>query len=261
MAITTTVREFLSGVTTTLMDSPQYSRWPETELVRYVNFGQRAIAKYLPQAGSRVDVIKLKTGTRQDLSKVLAADIIPGDGSTPADTYGISLIELRKNMGSAGATVGQVIRIVDRYTKDTSDPLWHTRTGTTIREYVFDKNTPKQFEVSPAPTGTVWVEVSWMAEPTVVPAGGAPGAEVYAATGNSSVLLGIHDQYVDDLHNYVVAMALLKGSKNVQNIPKSQLHTSYFTNSVNAQSAVIAGVNPNLKQLPFVGDIPAVDGQ
>jgi hypothetical protein len=255
MAITTTVRDFLQGVSTTLMDSPQFSRWPEVELVRYINYGQRAIAKYLPHAGSRVDAIRLQNGTRQDLTRVLAANIIPGDGSTAADTYGIALIELRKNMGANGSTAGRVIRIVDRYTADTSDPDWHTRTGSSIKEYVFEKHTPKSFEVRPGVTGNVWAEVSWMAEPAFVAAGGAPGSEVYAADGSSTVRLGIHDQYVEDLHNYVVGMALLKGSKNVQNMPKAQLHIGAFTSSINAQSAVISGVNPNLKQLPFFNEV------
>jgi len=257
MAVTTTVKSFLNGVSTTLMDMPQYSRYPEVEMVRYVNFGQRAIAKYLPQAGARVDAIKLQAGTRQDLTKVLAANILPGDGSSAADTAGIALIEVRKNMGASGTTAGRVIRVVDRYTKDSTDPDWHTRTGSVIKEFVFERNTPKQFEVSPGVTGSVWVEVSWMAEPKAVPDGGNPGSELYAYDGSSTTLLGIQDQYVEDLHNYVVAMCLLKGSKNTENMPKAQLHASMFMNSINAQAAVVAGVSPNLKQLPFVNEIPA----
>jgi len=256
MAITTTVKSFIHGITTALLDLPQFSRWSEVEIVRYTNFGQRAIAKYLPQAGARVDAIKLQAGTRQDLTKVLAANIIPGDGSTAADTAGIALIELRKNLGSNGSTPGRIIRVVDRYTKDSTDPDWHTRTGSAIKEFVYEKNTPRQFEVSPGVTGNVWVEVSWMAEPTAVPAGGAPGSEAYLFDGASTTLLGIQDQFVEDLHNYVVAMCLLKGSKNTQNIPKSQYHASLFTASINAQAAVVAGVSPNLKQLPFVNEIP-----
>jgi hypothetical protein len=259
MAATTLVRNFLRGVCTTLQDiSPQFSRWPEIELVNYTNYGQMAIAKYLPQAGSRTDAIKLASGTKQDLTKVLAANILPGDGSAAADAYGIALLDVPRNMGSNGATPGRVVRVVDRYQLDTNDPDWHTRTGTVIREFVYDKNMPKTFYVTPGVQAgqNVWVEVAWLAEPSKVPAGGEPNSEIYKYDGASSTLIGVADQYIEDLHNYVVAIALMKGSKNVQNLPKAQTHAALFTSSINAQAAVVSGVSPNLKMLPFLGDIP-----
>lgn len=258
MAVNTLVKDFLWTVSTTLQDvSPQFSRWTERELVVYANFAQRAIAKYLPQAGSRVDAIKLATGTRQDLTKVLAANILPGDGSTPADVSGIALLDVRRNMGANGSSPGKVIRVVDRYTKDTNDPDWHTKTGAAVREFVVEKETPRTFYVSPGVTGNVWVEVSWMAEPTVIPAGGAPGSELYLYEGASTQKLGIHDQFVDDAWNYVVGMALLKASKNTQNLPNAQTHVAAFTSSINAQATVLTGVNPNLKALPFAQQLAA----
>lgn len=261
MAVTTKVKDFLWSVSTTLQDvSPQYSRWTERELVVYTNYAQRAIAKYLPQAGSRVDAIKLAAGTKQDLTKVLAANIIPGDGSTPADVYGIALLDVRRNMGANGSTPGRVVRVVDRYTKDTNDPDWHSKTGSVVREFVTEKETPRVFYTVPGVTGNVWAEVSWMAEPTRVPEGGAPGSEIYAADGASTVLLGIHDQFVEDAHNYVVAMASLKRSKNTINQNLVAMHTQLFTSSLNTQATVLTGVNPNLKALPFADQIATPAG-
>lgn len=260
MAMTTLVRKFLRTVATTLQDiSPQFSRWTEVELVTYANFGQMAIAKYLPQAGSRVDAVRLLPGTRQDLTKVLAANILPGDGSAAADAYGISLLDIVRNMGTNGSTPGRVVRPVDRDTKDNNDPDWHTRADTSIREYIFDKNTPRSFYVSPGAHAAtpVWVELSWMAEPRRIPDGGEPGAEAYKYDGASAALLGINDQFVEDLHNYVVAIALLKGSKNTQNAGKAQMHASMFLSSINSQATVLTGVSPNLKTLPFATEAGA----
>lgn len=260
MAITTTVRSFLRSVATTLQDiSPQFSRWTEIEQVTYANYGQVAIAKYLPMAGSRCDAIKLRTGTKQDLTNVLAAAIIPGDGSTSADAFGIQLLDIIRNMGADGATPGRVVRIVDVETKDSNDPDWHTKTGAVVREFVFDKTLPKVFYVVPGvPAATnVWVELAWMAEPRRITAGGEPGAEIYKYDGANAELLGIHDQFVEDLHNYTVAMCLLKGSKNTINLQKSQAHAGLFISSINAQAAAQTGVNPNLKQLPFASEIGA----
>lgn len=254
MAMTTLVKTLLRSVSTTLQDiAPQFSRWTEVELVNYANYGQLAIAKYLPQAGSRVDAIRLQPGTRQDLTKILTANIVPGDGSAAADTNGIALLDVVRNMGATGATPGRVIRIVDRDTLDSNDPDWHTRVGTAIREYVFDKSMPKVFWVSPGVHGVtqVWADIAWLAEPKRIPPGGEPTAEVYKYDGASTTVLGIHDQFVEDLHNYVVAVALLKGSKNNVNVPKAQTHAGLFISSINAQATVLTGVNPNLKQLPF----------
>lgn len=257
MAITTTVKSFVHGVTTALLDLPQYSRWGEIEIIRYANYAQLAIAKYLPQAGARVDAVKLAPGTVQDLTRVAAANIIPGDGSTPADVSGIALMEVMSNMGSNGSTPGSAIRIADRYALDSVDPDWPTRTGSKVIEYIFRKDTPLHFEVNPGVTGSVWVRLRWMVEPKRIPEGEVPGAEVYGFDGPSTTLMGIADQYIDDAHNYVVAMCLLKGSKNNQNIPKAQYHAGLFLSSINAQAAQVTGVSPNLKQLPFVNEIPA----
>jgi hypothetical protein len=172
MARSTLVKEFLDGVMITLQDiSPIYERWTEVEMVRYINFGQMAIATYLPHAGSRVDALKLSPGTRQDLTLVPLANIKPSDGSAAADTYGISLIDVVRFMGADGITPGSIIRRVDQYTKDTNDPDWHTRTATKPTTFIADGRVPKTFYVSPGvPVGTaVWAEIKWLAAPNTVP--------------------------------------------------------------------------------------------
>lgn len=259
MALTTKVRDFLGTVCTVLQDiSPQFTRWPERELVIYTNFGQRALAKYLPTVGARSDAIRLMPGTKQDLTLVPAARIKPGDGTAAADAYGVSLSKgLMRNMGADGMTPGLPVRVVDGAALDAADPLWHTKTAAVVREIAFDKLLPRVFWVSPGvpAAGQVWLELPWVAEPRRVPDGGAAGAELYKVGGVSNELLGVQDQYVEDLQNYVVAMALMKGSKNNINLPKAQTHAALFTASVNAQATALTGVNPNLKLLPFAAEI------
>lgn len=262
MAATVLVKEFLRGVCTTLVDiSPQYSRFTEVELVRYLNFGQLAIAKYLPQSCAGQDAIKLVPGTKQDITKVLAGNIKPGDGSTAADTYGIALLDVPRNMGADGLTPGRVIRISDRYTLDMNDPDWHASSGNAVKEYLTDPKMPCVFYVYPGvPAGGLWVDVSWMKEPRRVPAGGEPSAYVYAWEGGSTAILGIDDQYAPELHDYVVALALMKGSKNTQNLAKAGVHANAFINSINVLAQRLNGVNPNLRELPFAAEIPQAAG-
>lgn len=259
MSATTLVRDFILGVQATLQDKPAFFRWPETEIVRAINYGQRALAKYLTSVGAGRFVVKLSAGTRQDLTKVLAADIKPTDGATAADTYFIAFTGGVRNMGADGLTPGRAIRDpVDRYSMDAGDPNWHTATAdTVVREVVFDKLYPRGFYVNPPSPGSWWIEVQGIAEPKRVADGGAPGAERYVVGGAGQTdLLGIPDVNVDDLHNFVVAWLLLKGSKNTVNLPKAQTHVGLFTSSINTQAQILSGVSPNLKTLPFLNEVP-----
>lgn len=256
-ASTITVAELFRGVQDVLQDrNPAFRRWPEADLVRFTNYGRMALATYLPQISTRTDSVKLRSGCHQDFSQVLQADILPGDGSAAATTRGIAMLRLLQNMGT-GATPGRAIHgPVDRATKDGFEPLWMSETGIEILEYVFDKNLPLQCWVSPGVTGNVWARLQWMALLADLPAGGSPGAEKYVTAGSEAArVIGLPDQFVPDLQNYVVAVALMKGSKNYQNLPKAQVHAQLFTQSVNAQAQAVTGVNPNLTALPFINEI------
>jgi hypothetical protein len=150
MSSTLLVRDALSRVSDQLGDSnPQFSRWTQHTLVNYLNDAQRVLAKYLPHSCSRVDAIKLSPGTRQSLALVPAANIIPGDGSTAADSYGMRLLGMPRNMGSNGTTPGRVIRPVDRRTLDMADPGWHAKTGLYVTGFPTTCRRPKFVYVTP----------------------------------------------------------------------------------------------------------------
>lgn len=254
--MSTKVRTLIESVASTLQDaSPLYARWTEADYIRYFGFGELALAKYLPHLSTRTDTVKLRAGTRQDFATVLAADIKPGTGAA-ADVRGIALRRLVRNMGADGLTPGKAIAgPVDRYTKDVLEPDWHTETAAVVREFVFDREAPLQAYVSPGVTGTVWAEIQWMVMPPALPAAGAPNAEVYVAgQAQADTLLWCPDTFVEDLHNYAVAVALLKGSKNTLNLPKAQQHANWFVQSINAQAQAITGVSPNLAALPFLAE-------
>lgn len=252
MASTTLVKDLLGQVSTQLHDvSPQFTRWTERELVGWLNDAQRAIAKYLPSSCSRVDVVRLKPGTKQSVERIAQSDIIPGDGSSATAVTGIALIDVRRNMGASGSTPGSVLRIVDREILDSIYPEWHTKTGTPT-QYVFAPATPKVFYVSPGVSGSLWVELAFIAVPTTLsPTGG------YGMDGSSTVTITVADTYTDDLINYVLARAYMKDAEFAANSQLAASHTALFTSSINAQAAALTGVNPNLQSLPFNPNTPA----
>lgn len=252
------VKDVLARVSDILQDSePQFVRWGELELIRWLNDAQRALFKFLPMAGSRVDAVRLKAGTRQDLTKILPAAIKPLDGTTvTVDTYGMGLIEAVRNMGPDGLTPGRAISIMDRQKMDAADPNWHTSSGEVVRQYAYNPQVPRLFYVWPGvPVSTnVWIELHWIAEPALIPAGGLHGAEIYKADGSSPEVIGVHDENIDELVNYVAARALFKDAKNLANMNRAGMHAQMFIASINARVTQATGQNPNLKTLPLMGE-------
>lgn len=256
MAGTILVREALRRASVLLNDiSPtQFKRHPESGMVDSLNDGALAICKYVPQAGSRLDAVRLAPGTRQSIKLVAQANILNGDGSAAAAVQGISLIGVVRNMGSSGAAPGRVVRVIDRKTQDAADPNWHllSRAGTEIRAVMHDPLLPHYFYVDPPVHAStpVWVEMAWNAQPTRVANTGTPGSPVYHATGSSPVPIPVGDEYLDDLVNYVVARELMKDSEWMD-AGKAAAFARMFMDSLNGMVTALTGVNPNLKRLPF----------
>ncbi len=255
-AVTTLVRDFIGGVQHLLQDrNPPFRRWPEKDVARAINFGLMALHKYLPLVSTRRFATLLAAGSvRQDITSIPAVRIKP----QPAAGYEvICLVGVIANMGADGVTPGASIRPpVDRNTKDIFEPGWRSEVGTEVREVMFSKATPTQFDVSPAPIGDRWLEIEVMVMPWPIPPGGEPGSEIYTATGDGSANpLPLADNWVEDLTHYVVAYLLLTGSKATQNAPMAQLHAQAFLSSINAQAQAQSGTNPNLKALPYTEDM------
>lgn len=261
MTATILAKDVLHRVSVQLTDVPnlagQFVRYTELELVEWLNDGQRVIAKYLPQACSRLDAIKLTAGTRQSIEKILAANIKNGDGTASMNQYGKSLLDVIRNMGSDGVTAGRAVRVIEREMLDASNPKWHTETTSTeILEYAFDPRTPKYFYVYPGvqAAAALWLEISYLANPVDVPY----VADSMRLGGASSVLISIDDQYVDDLVNYIVARGHFKEAEVAGNVQLASGYINLFVSGINAQATALTGVNPNLRMLPMN---PATLGQ
>lgn len=248
MASSIYVKDVLYRVSAQLHDvSPQFTRWTQKELVYWLNDGQKAIAKYMPSSCARVDAVKLKSGTKQSIEKILSTEVLPGDGSTPTDVYGNHLQAVIRNMGSNGSTPGNSIRVIDREVLDANSPDWHTKTSTSIAAFTFDPRYPKIFYVTPGvPVAGLWVEVSYLADPVTVSTSGD-----YGSGSNDTTKISVDDMYVDDLVNYILARAYMKDAEFAANGNLAQAHSQMFVSSINAQVAARTGVNPNLQSLPL----------
>jgi hypothetical protein len=251
----TLVKEVLWRASSMLQDiSAQFTLHTEREMVDWLNDGQMAIAKFMPSACSRVDHVRLQPGTKQSIELLAAADVKVGGGTLATQPIqGVQLLGLISNQGADGSTPGDAIPDpIDRRILDLNRPNWHTTTGTKVRQYVYDPRMPRHFWVEPGiPTGRLWVQLAFTAQPDRIPAGGAPGTEIYAYSGGSMVTISIGDENVDDLVNYICARACLKSAEGSQDDTKVAQYSSLFVGSINARVTAITGVNPNLKRLPL----------
>lgn len=245
------VREIIGQASTLLKDaSPQFTRWTQRELVGWLNHGQTVLCEYLPEAGTRLDVIKLAQGTRQSIASIATTDVKAGDGVLlDAPLIGRRLLGLRRNMGSTGTTPGRAIRgPVSRRVLDAQDPDWHARTDTSITEYVFDPATPRYFDVVPGVTGTMWVEAQLIAAPVAIP--NPNDNTTYLRDGVSVQKITVGDEYAPDLLNFVVGMAQLKDAKYADKAAAAY-HGGLFLQSLGAKVEAATGTNPNLKRWPM----------
>lgn len=254
------VKNLLWRCSGTLQDrTPQFKRFSEHDMVVALNNGRKALHKFLPQAGIRTDAWKLAPGTRQSIAKILQASIIPGDGSSAADAYGLRFKDLPRNMGSNGTTPGRVITLCDRQRLDSLDPMRHdaSKAAYVVRHYAYDPQDPMTVHVYPGVPSTgnaVWVDLTWV--PVPVDLALPTGSSLYAYSGGSTTVVGIDSLYEDDLWNYVCAVMFAKDAKSVNALNRAAMHGQAFMGSINTQVELLTGHNPNLKQLPFAPDVP-----
>lgn len=255
---TVTVREVLRQVSALLLDDdPQFGRHSETQCIDAVNEAQRVIFTYLPTACSRTDTWKLQAGSIHRIDSIAAADLKPGDGTTPTQPLvGTMLLDIFNNMGADGLTIGRAIRpLADgREVLDTLEPLWHANASATeVLHFLYDPRMPRQFMTyPPVPPGRLWVRGSLVSQPAKIPAAGESGYASYAAAGSNPLTLGVHDDAAIDVVNYTAGRLLMKNPQLAGSLGMTtEKFAALFVASINAKSAALLGFNPNLKALPL----------
>lgn len=174
-------------------------RWTRSELLGYLNDGQRDLCVVKPDAFTVNAAVLLAAGTKQALP-----------------TGGTGFVRLARNMGTTGTTAGKVPRRMDLDVLDKQDPNWHTRsTSVTVLEYAHDARDPKVFYVSPPQpaTGQGQVELVYFGTPTALAA--------------EASTIALDDIYKTALEHYIAYRAYLKdGESSEQGL--ATLHRGEF---------------------------------
>ena len=133
----------LNKAQTILQDATE-TRWPITELLGWLNDGQREIVLLKPDANTSSGPESLVASIKQTL---------------PAG--GILFIDILSN------TTGQVVKQIAREHLDAQLPNWRNAPASaTIKYFMFDPRNPKEFHVYPKATTDASVELVYAVTPT-----------------------------------------------------------------------------------------------
>lgn len=170
--MTVSVSQILSNVSTVLRDTGTSRHWPDTELLAWLNLGQRQIATLKPDAVSRVTQMQLAAGKSLQVLPDGTAAFTDASGATLL--AGMKLIDIVRNLGADGQTPGRAVSIVDRSLMDNYNPEWHAGTpAVEIQHFMYNEKAPRVFYVYPVVHGStpVWVEITYSFLPSILTSG------------------------------------------------------------------------------------------
>jgi hypothetical protein len=162
-------------------------RWQTSELLGWLNDGQRAVVSLKPDASVKNIAVALTVGSKQTI---------------PAD--GIVMIDVVRNMGS-GSTPGAAIRKIQRHVLDEQIPDWHTSAkASAVTLYaMFDPRNQKTYYIYPPAASATQIEIVYSCVPVDV------------ATEASTIT--IDDIYAGPLLDFVLYRAYSKDAEYAGN--------------------------------------------
>jgi hypothetical protein len=202
--------DVLTRASTILQDLTNV-RWPQAELLGWLNDGQRELTIYKPNACVQNTDVVLVAGTKQTL---------PPDGC--------ALVDITRNTG------GNAIRIVSREVLDAQIPNWHLPANAkpTVIHFAYTENNPKTFYVYPPSPGGNSVEIIYNAAP---------------ANATLTSVISIDDIYSSALVDYVLYRAYSKDTEYAANGQSAADHYGAFKAAIQGRLASEIETDPNTR--------------
>jgi hypothetical protein len=215
---TLTVQNIIDRCARLLYD-PTNIKWSRSELLDYLNGGQRAIAVAAPTTLATVGVMQCVSGSRQT---------IPSGGWL--------LLDVIRNM-TGGTTPGRSIRVISRRLLESYDPDWQTGTkSATVQSYWFDLQDQTSFFVYPPNTGTGYVEINYSAQPNTLT--------------SEAQTITVPDVVDSALINYVMFRACSKAAEFSPGAQAAAAYLTTFNEMMGAKLNSEQANNPNLGLMP-----------
>jgi hypothetical protein len=221
---TVTARSILDRAWIVVQDTAGSSgvRWPEAEMLSWVNDAQREIVLLHPQASVSTSSPVVPTGTRQSLAGLSLSS-------------GIRVIDVIRNMSNAGVP-GRAIRLITREVLDAQRPSWHSETGSEIIHWMYDPRDTKSFYVYPALSSAAIsaaakIELIYSSSPAVL--------------DDVTDTIAVDDVYANAILNYVLFRAYSKDAEYAQNVALSQAYYQLFMGALTAKTQIDVASQPS----------------
>jgi hypothetical protein len=219
---TITIQSQCERVWTALNDAlPSFGvRWPQAELLRWHNDGQRAVVAAVPSANVLQAAPALQPGVRQDLL-VLSGINAPRQ-----------LMAVHGNVAADGVTPGRSITIVAKRSMDERMPMWAADEPGDVRHYMVDSQMPTTFWVWPQPLPGARIALSYSATP--------------ADQASASQPITLDDKYANALQYYMLMRAHLKSANTAVGSQQVLLYQGLFAQELGLSDAKRKELDPNL---------------
>ena len=196
-------------------------RWPASELVGYLNDGQRDLVLNRPDANATVASLVPVLGARQSLPAI-----------------SMSLIDVERN--TAGTK--RAIRKVDMEILENVNRDWQSTTAATdFTNFMYDPREPNVFYLYPPSAASGGsVEIKYAAYPTDIGTPSGDGKAFSTVTGNITP----NDQWANSLVNYVLSRAYAKDTEYGGNSQLAGAYYTIYTNSIATQLQASQSVAP-----------------
>lgn len=207
---TTKVATLISTAGVILQDTSQV-RFPQAELMTFLNDAQREIVLHRPDAKTVNGNMTCVAGSKQSIPNT-----------------GLRLIDVVRN------DAGRAITQIDRKILDETLPNWHNTAadGTKkIEHFVYDPADPKNFYVYPNATSSMDIEIIYSTAPADL-------------TYSSTQVITLDDIYANAILDYMLYRAYQKDSEYAGNAERSMMHYQSFANALGIKSRADAAIDP-----------------
>lgn len=208
-----TVGSIIDLVRRKILDEDANPEVSDSELLQLYNLTLLKIITLVPSAYTRTKNLLLAAGAKQVI------DSAGGD---------LRLVNVRRNMGTDGATPGRVVRATNLDVLTQIYPTWFTETQQAeVEDWAPVLDYPEEFYVIPPNDGTQYIEIDVATTPTL--------ATWDAAGAWRGATFPLRDHFTDAEINGILFMAYDDDSDIPGNTPRSQVYYGRFLQALGLQ--------------------------
>lgn len=208
------VRECIGNSALRLRDTGLKKRWPNDELLKYLNAAQKAIVMRRPDANAVLEVHVCAAGHRQTL---------------PANS--LRLLDVPCNTSAGGITIKPIAEL------DQLNRTWRSMTPRNdVRHFSYDDKYPKYFDLFPPPAAGHQIDVAYSVSPQPI---------VIRNFDTDNAVIGIDDVYQNAIEAYIVYRALSKETEEAGVAALAQQAWNEFLTELGQKTEADTAASPN----------------